>query len=69
MPSASDLLKFEQLAKRLDVSIDTIREWKRLGMPYIKIGKFVFVSWNSFYRWARGHEIEGNRQDAPGQDF
>jgi uncharacterized protein YjcR len=66
MSSPNDLLKFEQLAKRLGVSIHTIQEWKRQGMPYIKIGRFVFVSWNSFHRWARGHEIEDKRQDAPG---
>ena len=69
MPSPNDLLKFEQLAKRLDVSVDTIQQWKKEGMPYIKIGKFVFISWNSFHRWARGYETGGNRQDVPGQDL
>ena len=69
MPSRDDLLKFEQLAKRLDVSVDTVESWKREGMPYIKLKKFVFVSWTSFHRWAKGHEIEGNRQDAPEQEL
>ena len=62
-------MKFEQLAKRLGVSVDTIQRWKGKGMPYIELGKFVFVSWTSFHRWARGHEKEGNAQDAPGEDL
>jgi hypothetical protein len=69
MPSANDLLKFEQLAKRLGVSVDTVQKWKRKGMPYIELGRFVFVSWNSFHRWARGLEKTRIRQDAPGRDF
>lgn len=38
-------------------------------MPYVKIGKSVFIFEDSFFKWAREYEIRQNAQDAPGQDF
>ena len=53
MASIRDLLRPEQLAKKLCVSRDTIDEWIKQGMPYIKKGRFVFIPQGDFVRWIR----------------
>lgn len=69
MKSIKDFLKKDQLAKKLGVGCDTIDQWKKEGMPYIKIGKFFFISEQSFIVWFRSHETGGNCQDALQRDF
>jgi len=63
------LKKAEEMAKKLGVSEQTFLNWRELGMPWVKIGKFVFILEDSFLRWAKDHEMTPNSQDAPGQDF
>ena len=53
MASVRDLLKPEQLAKRLGISRDTVEDWMKEGMPYIKKGKFVFIPQSDFLKWMR----------------
>ena len=53
MASIRDLLRPGQLAKKLGISRDTIDEWIRQGMPYIKKGKFVFIPQGDFVKWIR----------------
>jgi len=53
MASIRDLLKKEQLAKKLGIGEDTIEEWMKNGMPYIKKGRFVFIPQNYFVKWMR----------------
>lgn len=53
MASIRDLLRPEQLAKKLGIGRDTIESWMKEGMPYIKKGKFVFIPQNDFLKWMR----------------
>ncbi len=63
------LKRAEDLAKKLGIAEQTLLDWRRLGMPWVKIGKSVFIFEDSFLAWVREHEIKQNAQDAPGQDF
>ncbi|MFZ2053613.1 MAG: hypothetical protein WAU81_05395 [Candidatus Aminicenantales bacterium] len=63
------LKRAEDMARKLGITEDTLLEWRKLGMPWVKIGKTVLIFEDSFYEWARGYENKQNAQDAPGQDF
>jgi hypothetical protein len=63
------LKRAEDMAKKLGIATDTFLDWRRLGMPWVKIGKSVFILEDSFLRWAKDHEVTPNAHDAPGQDF
>ena len=63
------LKKAEDIAKKLGVTERTLLEWRVYGMPWVKIGKSVYILEDSFLRWAKEHEIRENVQDAPEQDF
>jgi hypothetical protein len=63
------LKKAEDVAKKLGIATETLLDWRTIGMPYVKIGKSVFIFEDSFFKWAREYEIRQNAQDAPGQDF
>ena len=63
------LKKVEDVAKKLGVTERTLLEWRAYGMPWVKIGKSVYILEDSFIQWARDHEISQNAQDAPEQDF
>lgn len=60
------LKRAEEMAKKLGVSDQTFLDWRTFGMPWVKIGKSVFILEDSFLRWAKAHEISQNAQDAPG---
>ena len=49
------LKKAEDIAKKLGITEETFLGWRSLGMPWVKIGKSVFVLEDSFLRWAREH--------------
>jgi len=59
----------EEVAKKLGISEQTLLDWRSIGMPWVRIGKFVFIMEDSFLRWAKNREIIQNAQDAPGDDF
>lgn len=63
------LKKAEDMAKKLGISEETFLGWRSLGMPWVKIGKFIYILEDNFIEWARGLEIRQNAQNAPGQDF
>lgn len=63
------LKRAEDIAKKLGIAEKTLLEWRGLGMPWVKIGKSVFILEDSFLRWAKDHEIGPNAQDASEQDF
>ena len=63
------LKRAEDMAKKLGITEDTFLGWRDLGMPWVKIGKSIFILEDSFLRWARSLEISPNAQNAPGQDF
>ena len=73
------LKRSEDMAKKLGISEETFLGWRSLGMPWVKIGKSIYILEDSFIQWAKDHEIKspasplaqqgGNAQDVPGQDF
>jgi hypothetical protein len=64
------LKRAEDMAKKLGITTDTLLDWRRFGMPWVKIGKSVFIMMeDSFLKWANDHEISQSCQDASEQDF
>jgi hypothetical protein len=63
------LKRAEKVAKELGIATETFLDWRDAGMPWIKIGKSIYVLEDSLIKWARNQEKIGNAQDAPGQDF
>lgn len=63
------LKRAEEMAKKLGIERETLLGWRDLGMPWVKIGKLIYIFEDSFLKWARDHEINQNAQDAPEQDF
>jgi len=52
------LKRAEDMAKKLGIEKDTLLGWRELGMPWVKIGKSIFILEDSFLSWARDHEIK-----------
>jgi hypothetical protein len=52
------IMKLDQLAEDLDVTPRIIREWRKLGMPVIEIGKFACVIVPHFLKWLESFEIK-----------
>lgn len=63
------LKRIEEMAKKLGIEKETLLGWRELGMPWVRIGKLIYIFEDSLIQWARDHEINPNRQDAPEQDF
>ena len=61
---ASDFITLEALAKEMEVSETTVKEWRRAKMPVIKIEKFVRVYRPDFFKWLLDQKDEGNGNDA-----
>ncbi len=59
-----DILTPTELAKKMGVKEETILAWRDLGMPSVKVGKFVFILGKSFLSWMKGLENSKNAQDA-----
>ncbi len=57
------LKRAEDMAKKLGIEKETLLAWRDLGMPWVRIGKSVFVFEDSFTEWARDHEIKPNSKD------
>lgn len=64
-----DILRPEQLAERLDVEVETVLGWREIGMPWVTIGKKIYVLESSFMKWVKSREKGTNAQDAPEQEF
>ena len=41
MKKISDIVTLEHLAEEMDVGLETINKWREMGMPTIKIDKFI----------------------------
>lgn len=52
-----DILTLKQIAKILNVTEQTVSSWRKMGMPYVKIGKLVYVIQDSFVKWVKNQEI------------
>lgn len=64
-----DLITPKELAKKLGVTERIIFEWRKEGMPTVKIGKTVFIIQASFLRWIEKLEKDQNAQDAAGDEI
>lgn len=59
----------EELAKKIGVTERVLLDWRDLGMPWVKIGKAIYIFEDSFIRWVKTQERVGVAQDASGQDL
>ncbi len=59
----------EEVAEQLGVTKETVLGWRELGMPWVQLGKKIYILESSFMKWVMKHEVHGNAQDAPEQDF
>lgn len=64
-----DLITPKELARKLGVTEQIIFQWRKEGMPSVKIGKSVFIIQASFLRWIEKLEKDQNAQDAPGDEI
>ncbi len=60
------ILTPKALAKKLGITEATLLSWRSLGLPTIRIGKFIFIFEESFLKWIKNQETV---QDASGQDL
>ena len=60
-----DILTPEKVAEKFEVTVETVLDWRKLGMPWVKIGKSIYIFEDSLLRWAKAHEIDPNAQNAP----
>lgn len=58
------LKQASEMAKKLGISEETFLSWRGLGMPWVKIGKSVFILEDSLLKWAKDHEKRQNAEDA-----
>lgn len=64
-----DALTPDQVAEELGVTKETVLGWRELGMPWVQLGKKIYILESSFMKWVLKHEIRQNVQDDPEQDF
>lgn len=64
-----DAIKAGDLAEKLGVIKETVLGWRELGMPWVQIGKEIYVIEASFMKWIKSREITNNAQDALEQDL
>ena len=55
----SDIITEKILAKILDVKTGTLRDYRKKGLPYIKIGSKIYFSQKSIYIWLLKQEQGG----------
>jgi len=63
------ILTPKEVAKRFNITEQTVLGWRDQGLPCIKIGKSLFIREASLVKWIEKLEKEQNAQDASGQDF
>ncbi len=62
-----EIWKQKDLAEKLGVSEEKLIEWRKLGMPFVKLGQEVFIIESSFIAWVQGQEKgkNGKTPDSP----
>jgi len=55
----SDIITEKVLAKILDIKMGTLRDYRKKGLPYIKIGSKTYFSQKSVYIWLLKQEQGG----------
>lgn len=53
---AKDFVTLEQLAEEMGISLKTLYDWKKRGLPFIEIGKVVRIYKPYFFKWLLSHE-------------
>ena len=64
-----DLITPKELARKLGVTEQIISQWRKEGMPSVKVGNSVFIIQASFLRWIEKLEKDQNTQDASGDEI
>ena len=55
----TDIITEEALSKILDISVSTLRAYRKKGLPYIKVGNKTYFSQKSVYIWLLKQEKGG----------
>ena len=55
----TDIITEEALSKILDISVSTLRAYRKKGLPYIKVGNKTYFSQKSVYIWLLTQEKGG----------
>lgn len=53
----NDILTPAKLAEKLGVTERVILDWREMGMPWVKIGKNIYILEKSFISWMKSREI------------
>ncbi|MGA2733053.1 MAG: helix-turn-helix domain-containing protein [Syntrophobacteraceae bacterium] len=54
-----EYLTMEELSRYCGMSICTLRNWKRSGMPYFKLGRSVRIKRSDFDAWVGRFQVNG----------
>lgn len=65
----NNILTPKEVAKRFNITEQTVLGWRSQGMPCIKIGKFMVIREASLLKWIKKLEKDQNAHNAPGRDF
>ena len=63
MITLKQLLKPEDLAKKLGITTETLLSWREKGMPWVKAGKSVFILEGPFMKWIEKNIQEGEARE------
>jgi hypothetical protein len=55
----TDIITGQALSKILDIKKETLRDHRKKGLPYIKVGNKTYFSQKSVYIWLLKQEKEG----------
>jgi hypothetical protein len=63
MKSIKDLWKPEALADKLGIGERELLSWRKDGMPYIQVGKFIYIPEGRFLKWMESYLINGEKDE------
>jgi len=63
MKSIKDLWKPEVLAEKLGIGERELLSWRKDGMPYIQIGKFIYIPEGKFLMWMESYLVNGGKDE------
>ena len=68
MKSIKDLWKPETLAEKLGIGERELLSWRKDGMPYIQIGKFIYIPEGKFLKWIESYLFNGEEDEKEKKD-
>lgn len=63
MKSNKPFPKPDEIAEELDVSPQVLLSWRSLGMPIIKLSKYIFIPRVKFFKWLEDQTESTGKSD------